>query len=328
MAIEKKIIPDRPKSGNISQYNFDEGYSTTPPNYNDSISLPKNNDKFQNKDLYTKAVGDKVNDSIILKNLFFAGKSSIRIEDLYISNTGVSGTTIDNNVSAWIFTEAAYGGDPTQDGHGTISSKLKDEFKFYSENFGDRSEGSDIGNISNVQSTPIIENFAAGATPIIGAFNGRASQFTIDDGLDNDDVPSNIAAFELSDIPEDNLLTNLFNEVQYNPLYIVIYTKGDKKMAWPINVDGRKTKFSVFKINNADFFQIGEGGNTGKVYQANFTEPTVTRTAGGGASYGATQAAWRVSSLRITINTSAGVLNNFSEAGNYQTEIDLIQLHG
>ena len=67
----KKIINDKPKVGDVSQYNFDDGYSTTPPNHNDSTGLPENNDKFQNKDLFTNCVGDKLNEAIIEKNLKF-----------------------------------------------------------------------------------------------------------------------------------------------------------------------------------------------------------------------------------------------------------------
>ena len=63
MAEQKKIIFDKPKVGDVSQYNFDE--NTDNFNYNNSTSLPQNNDKFQNKDLFTKCVGDEVNESII-----------------------------------------------------------------------------------------------------------------------------------------------------------------------------------------------------------------------------------------------------------------------
>ena len=52
------------------------------------------------------------------------------------------------------------------------------------------------------------------------------------------------------------------------------------------------------------------------MYQNNFTSPTKTRTGEGGG--GATQSAWRVTSLQISINTSAGVTNAFSGVSNYQ----------
>ena len=49
MAIQKKILVDKPEIGDKSLYWFSEEYNTDPPIYNDSISLPENNDKFQTK---------------------------------------------------------------------------------------------------------------------------------------------------------------------------------------------------------------------------------------------------------------------------------------
>ena len=146
MAIQKKILVDKPEIGDKSLYCFSEEYNTDPPIYNDSISLPENNDKFQNKDLFTKCVGDDINESIIEKNLKFQGDPFIKIENLYISNTGVDGTVKSNHVAGWIFSQEAYGGDPTKDGYSTVKSKMKDEWKFYSQGFGSRNEGTDIGN--------------------------------------------------------------------------------------------------------------------------------------------------------------------------------------
>ena len=150
----KKIINDKPKVGDVSQYNFDDGYSTTPVQYDDSTGLPKNNDKFQNKDLFTNCVGDELNEKIIEANLKFQGNPYIKIDNLYISNTGVDGTTKSNHVTAWIFSQEAYGGDPTKDGYSALKSKLWDDdnefkWKFYSSGFGSKGQGTDIGNITN-----------------------------------------------------------------------------------------------------------------------------------------------------------------------------------
>ena len=61
-------------------------------NYDDSTSIPKRNDKFQGKDLYTTAIGDRVNEALIERNIKFEGGTNISINDLYISNTGADGT--------------------------------------------------------------------------------------------------------------------------------------------------------------------------------------------------------------------------------------------
>ena len=120
----KIILQDKPKEGDLSQYNFD--VNSINFDYENSTSLPENNDKFQNKDLFTNAVGNKINEDIIERNLKFEGDSSIKIENLYISNTGVGGTVKNNHVSGWIFSQEAYGGDPTKDGYSTVKSKMKD----------------------------------------------------------------------------------------------------------------------------------------------------------------------------------------------------------
>ena len=63
---QKKIIEQQPTYNDRSQYNFDE--NDTSQLYVDSNGLPKNNDKFQKKDLFTRSVGDDVNEKIIEKN--------------------------------------------------------------------------------------------------------------------------------------------------------------------------------------------------------------------------------------------------------------------
>ena len=53
MIIKKYLIGNQPKYNETSQYNFEEGYTADTPLYNDSISLPDNNGKFEKKDLQT-----------------------------------------------------------------------------------------------------------------------------------------------------------------------------------------------------------------------------------------------------------------------------------
>ena len=81
MAEIKKILVNRPNIGDRSQYNFDE--NDTSQLYVDSNGLPKNNDKFLKKDLFTRSVGYDVNEKIIEKNLKYEADSFIKIENLY-----------------------------------------------------------------------------------------------------------------------------------------------------------------------------------------------------------------------------------------------------
>tara|TARA_A100001391_G_scaffold125101_1_gene85300 strand:+ start:5588 stop:8170 length:2583 start_codon:yes stop_codon:yes gene_type:complete len=321
MAELKRVLFDRPEQGDVSQYNFDS--NETNFIYENTISIPVNNDQFQNKDLITKIVGHDVNEDIIERNLKFQGDPSIKIDNIYISNTGVGGTVKNNQVAVYLFSQAAYGADPTKDGYSTLKSKLADntnDWLIYSEGFGHKSEGSDIGNLDKLEGVEIVSNFSTDSTQIgFGDIPGRT--LSIDDSVDNSTyIPSKIKAFELSDILDvgtnnDGLLTSLFNQEQSNPIYIVVYMRGDKKVAWPIKTDDRRRKYSIFKISNEDLFEKTGTTFAGTNYTVNFDKSTKTRTGEGGG--GATQAAWKVSSLTLSINTSAGTDNNFSDVSAY-----------
>ena len=73
----KHIVEDKPLLGNISQYTFGSG--ETDFSYENSTSLPENKDRFQNKDLNITAVGDKVNERILERNLKEDSNGFIRI---------------------------------------------------------------------------------------------------------------------------------------------------------------------------------------------------------------------------------------------------------
>ena len=311
MAEIKKILVNRPNIGDRSQYNFDE--NDTNQLYVDSTGLPKNNDKFQKKDLFTRSVGDDINEKIIERNLKYEAESFIKIENLYISNTGVDGTVKNNHVAAWIFSQEAYGGDPTRDGYTTIKNKLNehDEWKFYSQGFGTRGEGTDIGNIDNVEGSEIVSNFGADSPQVqLGDFEGQTLDFNSDGELD---------AFKLSNLETSGLQTSLFNESQYNPIFIIVWMRGHKKVAWPVKTDERRRRYDIFKISNEELFQKSGNNFFGLTYQNNFTSATATRTGEGGG--GARKAAWRVTSLSLQINSQAGVENLFSDVGDYEDAV-------
>ena len=60
--IERKLlVRNEPKLEDVSQYTFPEGTNPNTFSYEDSTSLPKNNGKFENKDLNITCVGDIVN---------------------------------------------------------------------------------------------------------------------------------------------------------------------------------------------------------------------------------------------------------------------------
>ena len=67
--LRKRIVLNQPKSGDVSQYTFNTDDSSVSLGYSDSTSLPKNNDKFQDKDLNITAVGYELNEKILQRNL-------------------------------------------------------------------------------------------------------------------------------------------------------------------------------------------------------------------------------------------------------------------
>ena len=323
MGVVKQLFFNKPNVGNLSQYNFN---NTNNINYLNSNGLPQPYDKFQDKDLFTTTVGSKINEDIIEKNLKFAGNPSIKIENIYVANAGVDGTVKNNKVKIYMFSEAAYGGDPTEDGYSTVKSKMdsnSSDWKIYDESFGNQSEGTDIGNLDKVEGVDIISNFDSDSAQIsIGDIPGR--ELDIDASMPDDTkIPSKIAAFKLSDILDvPNLKTSIFNQQSFNPIYIVVLTTGDKKVAWPVKTDSRKKKYSIYKISNEDLFIKTGDIFTGTNYLVNFPSPSRTRTGEGGG--GATASAWKVTSLQIRINTLPGVKNDFSEASNYQNSISQV----
>ena len=85
---EKRVIVDKPKVGDTSQYNFSD--NETDFDYKNSTGFPKNNDKFQDKDLYSLFVDNEFNIAIINGNLQFEAESYFSIEECNIKNAGVN----------------------------------------------------------------------------------------------------------------------------------------------------------------------------------------------------------------------------------------------
>ena len=313
MGVVKQLFFNKPNIGNLSQYNFN---NTNNINYLNSNGLPQPYDKFQDKDLFTTVVGSKINEDIIEKNLKFAGNPSIKIENIYVANAGVDGTVKNNKVKIYMFSEAAYGGDPTQDGYSTVKSKMNDnsdDWKIYDEGFGNQSQGTDIGNLDKVEGVDIVSNFDSDSAQIsIGDMPGS--------NLSVANIGNSLKLSTLPDVP--NLITSVFNQQTFNPIYIVVLTTGDKKVAWPIKTDSRKKKYSIYKISNEDLFIKTGDFFTGTNYLVNFSSPTKTRQGEGGG--GAQKSAWTITSLQIRINTLPGVKNDFSEASNYQNSISQV----
>ena len=234
--IKKRIIENQPKFGNKSLYNFSEGYDNEDTIYNDSTSLPLRNDKFQNKDLFTNSVSSDLNEKIIEKNLKYEGSNFVTINNLFISNTGADGTVKNNSCIIWMFSETAYknigGINPVTDGYNKLKSLLINNttFRIFSGGRGNAGQGTDWGNIEPIENVPIVSDFGLTSQQVVnGALDFPGGAGFLPEGPDTELEFNQGGAFQLNNTEqEDSLSQKLFNEDADNPIYIVVYTRGDK----------------------------------------------------------------------------------------------------
>ena len=167
MDIKKHLISGQPKFGDVSQYNFDDTEQNI--TYVNSNSLPKNNDKFQEKDLNTTIYGSNLNEKIISNNLFFSGSSFIEINNLKIDNVGVNYKVKNIKVEAYFFSRKAFVDDTTNSSNVSplnasynqlvnTFNKTGTEYQIYSETFSRRNKKKGLGNISNLEGVEIVGN--------------------------------------------------------------------------------------------------------------------------------------------------------------------------
>ena len=303
MAI-KKLIQGEPKFNNLSQYNFEN----QDDNYKESLGLPKNNDKFQNKDLYTKAVGSELNNAIIERNLKVEGESFIKIDRLFIGNDNVVGATANNRVRCYMFSQNYANADNKS------YSQIKDIIsrditppadsdaadRFFNLYPGDRNEGSDIGNVLDNQI--IIQRL----------YN---DSITIEEFANNTPEYNANLMFPLRETDAgaiEDYSTLIIDENIYNPIYIVVYMEGNKRLDY-VSDAIRKKRFTVFKINNLDLFYRGDTGLATGPKLTTFTKDDLSHYSktGDGDGGSTDSAAWRVEDFLITISTRRGGANNW-----------------
>ena len=292
----KKLIQGQPKLNDLSQYNFEN----QDDNYKESLGLPKNNDKFQNKDLYTKAVGSELNNAIIERNLKVEGESFIKFNELYIENDGVSGKQTNNNVRCYMFSQNLANIDNAS--YSQIQNVLPDASRFLNLYPNDRNRDSDIGNIGSLENQIIIQNLKSDSIEI-EEFANNEDSFAVNEVL---------LLRETNAEAIDDYSTSIIDENIYNPIYIIVWMKGDKDN----NVGGdarRKRRYTVFKINNLDLFNRGDDGIASGGKLTLFTKDDLSHYSVTGDGDGGTTdaAAWRVRDFSITISTRIGGANNW-----------------
>ena len=314
--MEKKlIIIDEPNIGDVSVYNFDENYNTESINYYDSIGLPLNNDKFQNKDLYTKSVGSDVNNAIIERNLKAQGgggsSNFIRIDSLYVSAYASPKPTKNNRVEGYLFSEEDAYITPGI-GYSALKSIVgADSFRrrFFVQNFSNLN-GGDLGNVTHVEGKNILFNFSAAADgPEFGDFDGRNTGFSGGDEYQDGNGPFT-ENFPLKD--EGGLSTKIFDENINNAIYLVIRLRGDED-PW-IGTDVRKRKYQVYKIDNLELFDVQGSEVSGKIsyFDSETNLPKIVDVEGDGGGYDDEKPAWTVTDLKISISTIDAIPNNWA----------------
>ena len=179
----KGIILGEPKYFLTSSYNFEDGYTTNPPNYNDSIGLPENNDKFQNKDLYSSFVPDRLNEKIIEGNIKFDGGGFVRIDKLVIDNAGVSYEIRGIDVRGYIFSSNTYNPYPDLGSYSRLISELeKDNKRFFKYTPGNLNEGRGLGSLKFIEGEEIVTDI--GGSPNDGQTANPGDYANLDDSFD------------------------------------------------------------------------------------------------------------------------------------------------
>tara|TARA_R110001592_G_scaffold198193_2_gene446388 strand:+ start:755 stop:4273 length:3519 start_codon:yes stop_codon:yes gene_type:complete len=250
----KKLIQDQPKFGDLSQYNFDD--STGNYDYENSAGLPKNTDKFENKDLFTKSAGNELNNVIIERNLKTEGISQIKINTLRINNNDVNRDCKSNDVRCYMFSqEYADADNQSYSGISSIISRnISDDNgggaadRFYKKTDSHVDEGQDFGTI--IENQILIQNL-------------KSNDIELEDFSDN--TPEYNANYmlplkETNSETTENYNTSIIDESISNPIYIVIYMKGNSDNNYGADAE-RKKKFTIFRINNLELFNYDNSGN-------------------------------------------------------------------
>ena len=300
---QKKIIEQQPTYNDRSQYNFSDDYSGD-FNHNDSIGVPKENDKFQGKDLYTTFINSDVNNAIIERNLKAEGESFIRIDELYVARTD-DRESKHNKVEAYLFSQRTMP-DIESMTYSELKSALNSGIRkrFFSQEFGERDR--DLGNMTNLEGNKILFNMDTG--PEFGDFNNS------DTGFGGGAAQNFAGSLDTVLETEDLVNTKVIDEDTLNPLYFCFRLKGNKDQ-W-IGTDVRKSRYQVYKINNLELFNIL--GNSVEGKQTEFTLDTLEKVrdvSGDGGGFGVESPAHKITNLRITINTSKQGDNDWDDDG-------------
>ena len=296
--IERKLlVRNEPKLDDVSQYTFPEGTNPNTFSYEDSTSLPKNNGKFENKDLNITCVGDELNEKIIDRNLNHEMNSGIRIDKLYISYTGHKTLLKNVWVKMWMFSEK-WLNDQTSGGVDSydnlvvlmnIESTVDRVFYYPS---GDLGAGEDLGNLTFIEGVDIISNLNETIDDV------NVGEHTATGLNDSTNEPDEYSPSTMLTKNETGGQTSVFDEETQNGIYIVIQVHADGTNP----SDDRDSKWQVFKMNNLEFFD--DSGNP-KTTVFTFPDMFIGQYASNESGGYVDEPALEVTEFQVSVNTRA-----------------------
>tara|TARA_R110001583_G_scaffold14237_2_gene59925 strand:- start:4808 stop:7201 length:2394 start_codon:yes stop_codon:yes gene_type:complete len=332
-SIERKhIIRDKPLIGDISQYTFNSDESDF--SYENSTSLPKSKDRFQNKDLNTTVVGDKVNERILERNIKSEEQSFIRINKCFVEYVGTPTPLSNVSVTMWMcsWSYTKLNNTVTTDTReiisdsgairkvfnypgGTTSAK---DIRVFTIELGDLSSGENVGNLSALEGVNLISNIISNSTdpnfdtepPLeMGAISGINPNYG-----ENVNGVIDITYAIRKDIVTETSTSRLFNVDVFNPLYLIFELKGDA----PGNT--RDSIYQIFQINNLDLGQNQKTFSFDEMFAIEHVNDI-------GDSNSPEDPALKITDLEITIDTKniAAQSNTFSDASSYSPYFPLVK---
>ena len=318
--MKKRVIIDKPDINSRGHYSY---YDDNATDYLDSDSVPIRYDKFQGKDLYTTVIDDEINNAIILGDLSSAERSFIRIDELKIDSSGVKYNTKGINTYVFLFDNYAW-----KSSAGGNTSPLDESYsEIYTQLFTSGEDGTSTINKSLIYKRTGQSSAAKkGLGKVIDdvkVLEGFYSELEYADNfpynVDTYDSDSIHATSETSDplsLPVDKFL---FDGTQ--KIYIVVYTSGNAKRWW--GTDKRRNRIQIFEINTlSDLIYADSEDGGGGVTTLDFGYADSHTKEGGGGGGGAEAPAFKVSNLKLTINTvpeSATQNLDIPEEYNYMT---------
>ena len=303
----KRLIENEPKLGDLSQYTFAPEDTTF--NYENSTSLPKNNDKFQDKDLNVTVVGDEINEAIIDRNLKKEGLSFFRIDKLYVSNIGTPTALKDVRVKMWMWS-SKYANALVDTADELITqvdiSSLSDRVFVYEP--GEWPSGEDLGNLSFIEGIDLLSDLNNPNGVTQAEFSNQTPEYDPEDMF-------------LTHTNKNGLeFTQIIDEKVFNPIFLIFECRGhrDKQSG----TDNRHSMWQVFQINNYDLFTNAPQNPVGKTTTLEFDQMharEMLEYLGGGD---VDDPPFKITDLQITIKTQD--TNNLPFSENSSTEDDYV----